>query len=125
MKLTKNYHDYSMVKERQLFANLQVFYGELLISLNALKDLTTETIGKTIDEWHRKYDPEIEDVIRKHVSNLQHYVKNLLQESQAQTEIMPDQAKTLFDANITMLNVTTEYVRQKFIEIGVNEKAYG
>lgn len=121
MKLAKNYHEYSMRKEQQLYNYLLDPYGILLISLNNLKDLTQDNINATIDAWQKEYADEINTVLMDHVGDLQDYSQELMTKS----KILLIDSEALYEANKVMLNVTTDYIRQKFIEIGVNEKAYG
>ena len=124
MKLDKNYHDYSMTKEKQLFNNLLIPYGSLLYALQHTKDLSKENINKVVDEWTATHGDSINDTLKQQVTDLEAHSRSIIK---AETPLVEqtEQADALLEANKIMLDVTTNNVKQKFIEIGVNEKAYG
>ena len=121
--MIKNYHEQSMKWEDKYTEKLLEYYGILLIDLNNIKKLTKTNINVVIADWEKIYGQPIRELTRKYLYKLNDYADKLVPTEQTSKQEQKEVDK-LIVTNDKMLDITTEYVRQKFTELGVLESSY-
>lgn len=121
-KNIKNYHKASVKVEDQYSEELLVLFGSLLLKLNEVKNLNKTNIDQIVTYWKIENNRQIQDINTIFVEKAEHIANQQLPpRSDYQNQQKVDK---LSIANDQMLNITTEYIRQKFIELSVLEHNY-
>lgn len=123
MKTIKNYHPTSMKYEDKYTKDLLEYFGFLLLDLNNIKDLTKGKINETIAAWKDKYQDELEEVNRIHVLKLDKFSDKTIPTDETKRE-QTTLVNQLTNANMDMLNVNVDFLRQKFVELKTLENTY-
>ncbi len=115
-----NYHKQSIKWEDKYSEQLLEFYGILLLSLNDIKDLSVIHVREAITKWQIEYGMEIKDLTRDYMIKLDKYTNRTIlnKESFKQQDKKIDD---LTNTNYQLLNLTTDYVGQQYIQIGLLE----
>lgn len=117
-----NYHRESMEVESQYADELLLLFGGLLTRLNDIKILTKRDIDNTVNLWKIENINDIQEINTIFVEKAENIANSQIPpQNSYQNERKVD---SLAVANDQMLNITTEYVRQKFIELSVLEQNY-
>lgn len=117
-----NYHKESVKVEKEYETELLIPFGELLTKLNSIDILTTRDINDVVNMWKLQNLDEIREINTIFVEKAEEIAnKQIPPLSSYQNERKSD---LLIIANDQMLNVTTESIRQKFIELAVLEQNY-
>jgi hypothetical protein len=95
-------------------------YGFLLLMLNDIKELSQMNVKDTITQWQMEYGPEIKELTREYMAKLDRYSnKQILgNETYKQQE---EKINDLTNTNYQLLNLTTDYIGQQYIQIGLLE----
>jgi MoaA/NifB/PqqE/SkfB family radical SAM enzyme len=117
-----NYHIASVKIEKEYNTELLVVFGTLLNKLNSIDNLTERDINNVVNMWKIENIHEIQEINKIFVEKSANIAdKQIPPVNDYQNERKID---SLTIANDQMLNVTTEFVRQKFIELAVLEHNY-
>lgn len=119
-----NYHKKSMKIEEKYAEELLFFYGILLNELNQLKASTRKEIDEEIFVWRKKYIEEITKLSKKQVEETKKYANKVLPPFDETKKEKQEDIAQYTKANDDMLNVTTEFIQQKFNELVILERNY-
>jgi hypothetical protein len=122
IKKIRNYHPKSMRYENQYADELLVPFSALLLELNSIQNLTKFKIDEVFKFWRIENFGTIQDINAEYVAKADELASSLIKPV---TSYQNDKKENqLVIANDEMLNVTTEYIKQKFIELSVLEQNY-
>jgi SPP1 gp7 family putative phage head morphogenesis protein len=121
--MIKNYHKESIKYENKYAEELLVIYGILISMLNKVQRLTEKSIEDTIRLWKIEYAKEIEELNANYVNKL-HEFSNRIVPTKEKFKQQETQVKKLTNANDDMLDVTTDFIKQKFTELSILERTY-
>lgn len=121
--MIKNYHTQSMKWEASYATYLLEKYGYLLLLLNDVRKLNKSTIDTAIQEWKAEYWDEIVETNIKYMKKLDTFSNKIVESDKTDRQQEAQQAKLASDNN-KMLDITTEYIRQRFTELGILESGH-
>lgn len=101
-----------------------MYFGILLKRLNDIKDLTKPAIDEVIKVWNFEYQPEIYALNKEYVTKLNEFTNRVIPTKDEAPVTQQEKINELSSASNQMLNVTTEYVKQKFDELAILENSY-
>ena|ERR1700761_9614440 len=115
--IIENYHEKSIQWEDKYTIALLFGFNILLDKLNNLDILTYTTINETITSWLTEYGIKNKEIIKKHIIKVVKYANKIIPNTQPQY----DEINNTINNDYQLLNVTTDYVRHKYIELGLLE----
>lgn len=119
-----NYHTHSMELERNYNNYLLRYFGTLLVDLNKIKVLNKAAINEKISIWQKDNLDALVTYNLNYVKKIKDYANEVIKpRGETKAEKRGD-IKTYADSNTEMSDITTEYIRQKFIELSILEKSY-
>ena len=123
MQKIKNYHPTSMMHEKRYKNELLWYFSILVASLNEIKELTDEKIEAAITGWQDKYGDEIAEVNYIHLQKLDRFTNRILTSEETRPE-QKELLNKLANANIEMVGLNVDYLRQQFTQLKVLENTY-
>lgn len=128
----KNYHEESVEYEKKFEDLLLPFYFILIEDLNKIEHLTIEMIDAVVSAWKILHHSKLQSINREYLDSLERLSMNIVEEYSKTDEMTTEEIKIvdkkksekLVDSNMQLLNLTTEFVKQKFIELSILEKTY-
>lgn len=118
----KNYHPASEKIENKYACELLILYSTLFVNLNNIQQLNKHDIDTTVALWKIEHQREIQTINQQYVEAAELIANRMI--APANTFMNELKVDKLSTANDQMLNVTTEYIKQKFIELAVLEQNY-
>lgn len=115
----KNYHKQSIKYENEYEDELLVIFSGLLNNLNDIDNLSKTSVVSTLAEWKRENKDLLDSLNRQQVKQITEFTNTILPGKLSNTGV-----DKYTRATNNMLDVTTDYIKDKFIELSVLEGNY-